>query len=1003
MKKIRLGCIPRPAQLWAGGHLSRISFWKKTGFPEQPRLGFTFAAPMRRILLLLFCGVCMLCFAQPRLAEVKGLPTKEVFDLLVDRKGFLWVGHDMGLSRYDGVSFTHFAHPKRSSLSVTDLVEDRFGRIWFHNFTGQIFYVEDDRVDLLEAYQNEAEDYFPRMVLCGDELVVTSRFGLFVCDTRTLESRYVRKKAGRTSGTKSLAVLGAKVVAQEENEWFVYTPETGLELVPFQGEDAPFYPSKTLMLQPQTTGDTAYLTVNPTGTLLKITLNGTGLHHAGLVRTEKFINTVTSDRGVFWLHTRTESAAIRGGAAEAPFQGLNLSDIVTDHQGNRWLSSLEKGLLVAPVPGNSRLLVLPFLKPGENISAMAAAGKVVLAGTNTGQLYAVDFSSKKVVWKKALSKDMGSVNMIHSIDDQHWLVSTSSGTLFLNKQTFQQKPFTNFIVNGAFILNNRIIVTSSTGLYNLPYGCSGNLPFQVHLVSLHQWNGHWLATRQGKPTFACNSLLQVNRRSRSLAFTGQELYASFMDGVYRMDAEGAHPLVLSGARIYANALVAHDKKLYIGTLNAGMIIKSAKGYERITTDNGLFSNSIIRLKQQGRYLWIFLDQAIQLMDLQTGKLENDIELPQESGANVHDVVAVGDTAWLATNNGFYQVFLRHSVAHQSVRSYLQAVVVNNTTEKLSSGAVLKNNQNNIQFQLAIPFYSPNNMVYFKYRLKGGVGQNQWYATQQGERIIRFASLTPGAYTFEAVAVVGGSQQGRPVRFAFTISRPRWQTAPFILLGMALMALAFYGVYRYRMRQLLKIERVRRSISSDLHDEIGSTLSSINIYSEMARTEKESHTYLDLIQENTREVIGKLDDLVWSINPKNDSMVQLVARMRSFAEPVLKGAGIQCSFKVNEQLLLQELPLETKRNLYLIFKELVANVVKHSKASHCQVHLQWANGQVALLVADDGIGIKPGNEAADRSGLSNLQSRARKMKAFLYFQDNGEKGTAVRVIVPVKKK
>lgn len=162
----------------------------------------------------------------------------------------------------------------------------------------------------------------------------------------------------------------------------------------------------------------------------------------------------------------------------------------------------------------------------------------------------------------------------------------------------------------------------------------------------------------------------------------------------------------------------------------------------------------------------------------------------------------------------------------------------------------------------------------------------------------------------------------------------------------------------RVAQVMRLERVRRGISSDLHDEIGSTISSINIYSELAKSDPHNEPYLQLIQENTREVIGKLDDLVWSINPKNDSVPQLVARMRLFAEPVLQGAGIQPHFVVQNEVPQLELSLEIKRNLYLVFKELVNNVVKHSAARNCYIDLSMKSGRLWLTVSDDGVGFDP---------------------------------------------
>ncbi len=958
---------------------------------------------MRRtlILLLIFCAP-FLGGAQNALTEVKGLPTKEIYDLLVDKKGFLWVGHDMGISRYDGVSFTHFAHPKRSSLSITDLVEDRFGRVWFHNFTGQIFYVENEQIHLLEAYKNEEEDYFPRMVMCEDELVVTSRFGLFVCDTRSLKGRYVKNEGAGRSSTKSIALVGNEVLAFDSDEWYSYSSRKGLETL----ENNPVLLNKTrnkhVSLQPVGSGDTAFLIINPTGLVVKVVRKGSTVKQVGEINAADFINSVTRDNGKFWLHLKNESLQI-GNKEPQTLSQNNLSDAVTDHQGNLWCSSLGGGLLLLPAKSNIELVNVPFLEAGDAIFSFERMGSHVLVGTKFGRLYLADSRLSAAAFAPQLSAGMGSIGLLKTIDEKNILVAASSGSFLFNRQNHEVRPYSDFIIKNAELCNGRLLLASATGLYSFPYDCVSSLDNQFVVTSLPDWHKAWQSTMQPQNTVPCNKLFWYRHRCRSVAYFASEkmVYASFMSGVYHMGANEPRPLIVDGEKVYANSMVAHGKQLFIGTLNKGLMIKEGQRFRMIGTAQGLFSNSIVSLKQQGRYLWIFQDKAIQVLDLKSSTLVNAIELPQESGANVHDVISFGDTALLSTNDGIYRILLGPPPSHRVINCYLQAMLISSSGQLGTAKTDLRHNENNIQFNLSTPFYSPSDFVYFKYRLKGSIRDDQWFATAQGERMVRFAALKPGTYTFEAVAVVGGSQESRPVTFSFTINRPWWQTGPFILAMVCLLALAFYGIYRYRLRQVLKIERVRRSISSDLHDEIGSTLSSINIYAAMARGEGENKEYLDLIQHNIREVISKLDDLVWSINPKNDTVVQLVSRMRSFAEPLLKGAGIGCSFEINESLLSQELPLVTKRNLYLIFKELVNNVVKHSRARNCRLQLDWANGHISMVVADDGVGLDLKRQPKERHGMENLVSRTRSMKAFIYFQEDGGPGTSVRVMVPVK--
>ena len=175
-------------------------------------------------------------------------------------------------------------------------------------------------------------------------------------------------------------------------------------------------------------------------------------------------------------------------------------------------------------------------------------------------------------------------------------------------------------------------------------------------------------------------------------------------------------------------------------------------------------------------------------------------------------------------------------------------------------------------------------------------------------------------------------------FDFTIKAPWWNQWWFKTLFVMIVVSIIFLLYRIRMEQLLKVERIRRSISGDLHDDIGATLSSMIIYTNLARSEKDHEYYLDLIDQNAKEVIGKLDDLVWSINPKNDTCEQLINRMRLHAEPLLNAAGIRLNFTVNPAVLQLKLDLFVKNNVYLLFKEIVNNVVKHSVAANCYINI-----------------------------------------------------------------
>ncbi len=200
----------------------------------------------------------------------------------------------------------------------------------------------------------------------------------------------------------------------------------------------------------------------------------------------------------------------------------------------------------------------------------------------------------------------------------------------------------------------------------------------------------------------------------------------------------------------------------------------------------------------------------------------------------------------------------------------------------------------------------------------------------------------------------------------------WLLASLIALLVVLGAFLFY---RYRLRQVLKVDKMRKKISGDLHDDIGSTLSSINIYSELAKTDKDNHEYLNFIQQHTQSILSSLDELVWSINPKNDNIDVLIERMRSFALPLLEARKIKTEFIFESEGNSGQISLEQRTNLYFAFKEMINNVVKHADSNQCIVKVIQKKHNFCIEVSDNGKGFLLGHINGQRNGLKNLKERA----------------------------
>ncbi len=239
---------------------------------------------------------------------------------------------------------------------------------------------------------------------------------------------------------------------------------------------------------------------------------------------------------------------------------------------------------------------------------------------------------------------------------------------------------------------------------------------------------------------------------------------------------------------------------------------------------------------------------------------------------------------------------------------------------------------------------------------------------------------------------------------FKLKRQQANIIIIAIVFVSAIIIGFLLINRYRVmnraKRLLEIEKVRNNIARDLHDDIGSTLSSINILSQVALTEKNGDTqnYLQRIGNQSARMMEDMGDMVWSINPRNDSMKQIIIRMREFAAEVFELKNIEYRFS---ETVVEELTLnaEQRKNLFLIFKETINNATKYSNASRIEINLQQQDHSLVLLIKDNGQGFddqttKTGN------GLRNIRERAKEINGTISLKSGVGEGTEVELRLPI---
>ena len=269
---------------------------------------------------------------------------------------------------------------------------------------------------------------------------------------------------------------------------------------------------------------------------------------------------------------------------------------------------------------------------------------------------------------------------------------------------------------------------------------------------------------------------------------------------------------------------------------------------------------------------------------------------------------------------------------------------------------------------------------------------------------QYASLSPGTYVFRARAATSdGVMNTTGDAVLIIIHPPFWRTWWFYAVGIFSFIGITYTWYRYRLNEALKTERLRNKISTDLHDEIGSTLSSISIMSDLVvqkSTEEKTLRVAHEIRENAVVLMERMEDIVWSINPKNDSLENLLLRIKRFAAHVFEAKNIDYEIHISAGIDHLALPMEVRQHIYLILKEGINNVVKHAACTRAVIEVTYQQAVLHIRLADNGKGFDISAPTSGH-GVGSMKNRAAAMKMNFTLSSAVGKGTTIDVQLKIK--
>jgi ligand-binding sensor domain-containing protein/signal transduction histidine kinase len=431
-----------------------------------------------------------------------------------------------------------------------------------------------------------------------------------------------------------------------------------------------------------------------------------------------------------------------------------------------------------------------------------------------------------------------------------------------------------------------------------------------------------------------------------------------------------------------------------------------------TTRQGLASNDVRCLTEdaEGR-LYLGTSKGIDRLDPANGRVEHFTAADGLAG-NVVDVAMRdrGGNLWFGTPRGLSRLVpTRRPPRSPAPAAWITGVRVEGVPQAVPelgapsvSGLELDAGHGRLEIEFLALSFAPGEELRYQHKLEG---IDRDWSQPATVRSVQYARLPERRLRFLVRAVTrDGAVSPTPAELSFVVHPPLWRRWWMVAFALAVASAAAVGLYRYRVAHLLAVERMRTAIATDLHDDMGSSLSRISILSEVARRrveeDAESARLLSEIGESARDMMGALSESIWAIDPRRDDLRSFVTRLRLFAGDLLEGRGIAWQLRAPQDGELVPLSPVQRRQLFLIAKEALHNVARHSGAASVAMHLAVTGRRITLEIRDDGRGFDPYSSGDGRHGLRSMMSRAEALGARLDLESAPGQGTRLFLDAPI---
>lgn len=969
----------------------------------------------------------------------QGLPDDSVTSVLQTHDGYLWVGTPAGLARFDGVRFTLITpeHWKSNApVSVTALCEDASGKLWIGTQGNGVLCYADGMVIPFSEHTGLQSATINSIADAGDAIWIGSPSGLFRLVGREL-TRFTTKDGLPNDFVSNVHLARSGTLWITTRGGMCQFKNGKLEAVAFQTDSPGRNPESLGVYQDRqgrlwAFGDTYLVNL----------ADGKHLNHfgSGDVASTRILSLCEGRDGELWIGTSGKALycfadekfltpSVEGGELNCDVRA-----ICEDRQGNLWLGTYSDGL-VRLQPRNVRVLDASSGLPSRPGACLAcnSEGRVWASFDHSG-LYSGTASGFAEVAVPA-----GPRNLVSSVcvaaNSNVWLGTAGAGLYCLAGQ-------------------RRLHLTTADGLADN----------NILSLAIDTDGAVWVGTAAGLDritngvvtAFGANEGSSAESVSAIIAARDGGAWLGLSDGTVLREDRGRLRSVLKASAVSGKAIRAlcedARKRVWIGTANGRLGCLTDDRFVSWDLPNGKSIVGIV-VTDEGD-LWINTEESIYSLAhkpldawLSGGEpLRPRVAFQAETGSSPgpdygwpRALKLPDGKLWFAMENGMVTIDLAGRPTDSSPPPVvIEDVLVNgnrlSTASLKETAGLARKLDPPIRFpsdlrKLEIRFtgldLSAPEMLRFRYRLEGV--DPDWVVDNEGRREVTYNTLKYGAYTFRVQAGDAGQtwfENGES--FRFLVPTPMWRTPwALTLYGLAGFLLAggiarLVSVRRFRRRLAVlsaqqAMERERMRIARDMHDEIGSKLTKISFLSERAKRDVPAQDpvarKLESIAGTSRDLLQTLDEIVWAVNPHNDTLEHLVAYLGQYATEYLQNTAVECELHIPRGLPHYPLSAEARHNLFLAFEESLNNALKHGRATCVRVRMDLAASQFEMTIADNGRGFDlaapadgPDKNGASsghgRNGLRNMRQRLDLLGGRCDIQSRPGHGTTVTFIVPL---